>query len=72
MYVLGLELGWSPPTRNVEVTKKQEDETFLELNRLTQKIESYDIKTARQRHEKAADRCARSQARMQQERREQV
>jgi hypothetical protein len=67
----GLEFGWAPPTRNVEVTKSQEDETFLELNRLSQLIESCNAKEARQSWESERDRFHAARAGLQQERSEQ-
>lgn len=42
----GLEVGWAPPTRNVEVTQDQEKETFRELNQLSGQIESYGTEAA--------------------------
>ena len=40
----GLEFGWASATRSVEITKTQEDETFLALNQLTRQIEGFSVK----------------------------
>lgn len=36
----GLELGWAPPTRRIEATQAEEDDTFEVLNSLSQTIEN--------------------------------